>query len=65
MTGLGSTTFAYAGPGQDQRTQAGSTTIANNLLGVASYTTSSTPDYYTRDETRRPALPTTSLYNGA
>jgi RHS repeat-associated protein len=50
MTGLGSTTFKYAGPGQGQRTQIGSTTITNNLLGVASYTTSGTADYYTRGE---------------
>jgi RHS repeat-associated protein len=50
LTGLGTTMFAYAGPGQDQRTQAGSTTIANNLLGVAAYSTSGTPDYFTRDE---------------
>jgi RHS repeat-associated protein len=50
LSALGATTFGYAGPGQDQRTQAGSTTITNNLLGVGSYTTSSTPDYYTRDE---------------
>jgi RHS repeat-associated protein len=43
-------TFAYAGPGQDHRIKLSSTDIVNNILGVGSYTTNTTADYYTRDE---------------
>lgn len=49
--GGSATMFEYAGPGQAQRTKLGSTDVVNNVLGVASYTTGGTADYFTRDET--------------
>jgi YD repeat-containing protein len=52
LTSLASPTaaFEYAGPGQDHRIKLDSTDIVNNVLGVASYTTGATADYFTRDE---------------
>jgi RHS repeat-associated protein len=41
--------MAYAGVDSTQRTSVGSTTLTNNVFGVASSTTSGTSTYFTRD----------------
>ena len=51
-TAFGATTFAYAGPGQTQRTAVGSTAVINNLLGVGSHAAGTAVDYFTRDENK-------------
>ena len=49
-TGLSASPRIYIGTGQAQRTGVGSDSEINDILGVASITTSSTPVYYTRGE---------------